>query len=137
VIFAGDAAPTIAVLPFAPLIRCEEDEHIGLGLVDALATKLSGLSRVIVRPTSSARKYGATPHDPVGVGRELAVDYVLTGSFQRVGGRIRATAQLVSVAKGAIVWSNKIDDVYTDVFSIQDLIAEQFSRAFLLTVTNS
>lgn len=136
-IFDGGEPPTIAVLPFDPLIRCEEDEYLGLGLADALATKLSSLPQIIVRPTSSARKYGAAPHDPVGVGRELSVDCVLIGSFQRVGGRIRATAQLVSVAKGAIVWSEKIDDVYTDVFSIQDIIAERFSRAFLLTVTNS
>jgi DNA-binding winged helix-turn-helix (wHTH) protein len=136
-IFAGAAAPTIAVLPFDPLIRCEEGEYIGLGLADALATRLSNMSQFIVRPASSARKYGVAPHDPVGIGRELAVDYVMTGSFQRVGGRIRATAQLVSVAKEAIVWSDKIDDVFTDVFSIQDLIAEQFSRAFQLTVTYS
>ena len=73
----------------------------------------------------------------MGIGRELAVDYVMTGSFQRVGDRFRATAQLVSVEKEAIVWSDKIDEVFTDVFSIQDLIAEQFSRAFQLTVTNS
>jgi DNA-binding winged helix-turn-helix (wHTH) protein/TolB-like protein len=128
--FLGGATTTIAVLPFAPLIQCAEEEHIGLGLADALVAKLSALSRIIVRPSSSTRKYAVAPHDPVGVGKELSVDCVLTGSFQRVGSRIRATAQLVSVEQGAVVWSDKIDDIYTDVFTTQDLLAEQFSRAF-------
>jgi len=128
-------APTIAVLPFNALIRCEEEECIGLGLADALVNKLSNLSRLVVRPTSSTRKYAAAPCDPVQIGKELSVDCVLTGSFQRAGGRIRATVQLVSVENEAVVWSDKIDDVFTDVFSIQDTISEKVTSAFLLTMT--
>lgn len=130
---AAPVMPTIAVLPFNALIRCEEEEYLGLGLADALVTKLSNLSQLVVRPTSSTRKYATAPCDPVQIGKELSVDCVLTGSFQRAGGRIRATVQLVSVEKGAVVWSDKIDDVFTDVFSIQDMISEQVSRTFLLT----
>jgi len=128
-------APTIAVLPFNALIRCEEEECIGLGLADALVNKLSNLSRLVVRPTSSVRKYAAVPCDPVQIGKELSVDCVLIGSFQRAGGRIRATVQLVSVENEAVVWSDKIDDVFTDVFSIQDTISEKVTHAFLLTMT--
>jgi DNA-binding winged helix-turn-helix (wHTH) protein len=126
--------PVIAVLPFSALIRCEEEEYLSLGLADALVIKLSNLPQIAVRPTTSTRKYTAAPRDPVQIGRELSVDCVLTGSFQRAGGRIRATVQLVSVEKGAVVWSDKIDDVFTDVFSIQDMISEQFSRTFSLTL---
>ena len=128
-------SPTIAVLPFNALIHCEEEECIGLGLADALVNKLSNLSRLVVRPTSSTRKYAATPCDPVQIGKELSVDCVLIGSFQRAGGRIRATVQLVSVENEAVVWSDKIDDVFTDVFSIQDTISEKVTHAFLLTMT--
>jgi len=133
---SGAALPTIAVLPFDALIHCEEEEYLGLGLADALVTKLSNLSQIVVRPTSSTRKYAAAPRDPVQAGKELSVDCVLTGSFQRAGSRIRATVQLVSVENGAVVWSDKVDDVFTDVFSIQDMISEQVSRTFLLTLTN-
>jgi len=131
---AAAILPTIAVLPFSALIRCEEEEHIGLGLADALVIKLSALSRLVVRPSSSTRKYAAAPCDPVQIGRELSVDCVLIGSFQRAGGRIRATVQLVSVENEAVVWSDKIDDDFTDVFSIQDMISEKVTRAFLPTL---
>lgn len=126
--------PAIAVLPFSALIRCEEEESIGLGLADALVIKLSALSRLVVRPSSSTRKYASSPCDPAPIGKELSVDYVLTGSIQRAGGRIRATVQLVSVENAAVVWSDKIDDDYTDVFSTQDMISEKVTRAFLLTL---
>lgn len=134
-LIAAAAAPTIAVLPFNALIRCEEEEHIGLGLADALVNKLSNLSRLVVRPTSSTRKYAASPCDPVQIGRELSVDCVLIGNYQRAGDRIRATVQLVSVENEAVVWSDKIDDVCTDVFAIQDTISEKVTCAFLLTLT--
>lgn len=126
--------PTIAVLPFNPLIRCEDEDSLGLGLADALVNKLSNLSRLVVRPTSSTRKYAA-PCDPVQIGKELSVDCVLTGSFQRAGERIRATVQLVSVENESVLWSDKVDDVFTDVFSIQDTISDKVTRAFLLTLT--
>jgi len=129
------ALPTIAVLPFNPLIRGEDEDSLGLGLADALVNKLSNLSRLAVRPTSITRKYAAAPCDPVQIGKELSVDCVLTGAFQRVGDRIRATVQLVSVENEAVVWSDKTDDVFTDVFSIQDTISEKVARAFLLTMT--
>ncbi len=128
-------ALTIAVLPFNALIHCEEEEGIGLGLADALVNRLSNLTRLVVRPTSSTRKYAATPCDPVQIGKELSVDCVMIGSFQRAGDRIRATVQLVSVENEAVVWSDKIDDIYTDVFAIQDTISEKVTRAFLPTVT--
>jgi DNA-binding winged helix-turn-helix (wHTH) protein len=127
--------PTIAVLPFNPLIRCEDEDSLGLGLADALVNKLSNLSRLVVRPSSSTRKYAAATCDPVQIGKELSVDCVLTGSFQRAGERIRATVQLVSVENESVLWSDKVDDVFTDVFSIQDTISDKVTCAFLLTLT--
>jgi DNA-binding winged helix-turn-helix (wHTH) protein len=131
----GATLHTIAVLPFNPLIRCEEEDSLGLGLADAMVNKLSNFSRLVVRPSSSTRKYAAAPCDPVQIGKELAVDCVLTGAFQRAGERIRATVQLVSVENEAVVWSDKVDDVFTDILSIQDTISEKVIHAFLLTLT--
>lgn len=125
--------PTIAVLPFNALMRCAEEEYLSLGLADALVIKLSNLAQIVVRPSSSTRKYTAATYDPVQIGKELLVDCVLIGSFQRADNRIRTTVQLVNVQKGAVIWSDKIDDVFTDVFSIQDAISEKVSRTFSLT----
>src|SRR5262249_44742413 len=125
---------TIAVLPFDLLTPGEEEEYLGLGLADALITKFSNLSQITVRPTSSVRKYVNAASDPVHIGMEMKVDSVLMGSFQKMGDRFRATVQLVSVPEGIAVWSDKFDDVFTDVFTVQDMISERVARAFLLTL---
>lgn len=132
--------PKIAVLPFEVFISgesaSETEGYLGLGLADALITKLSKLSNVVVRPTSSIRHYLHGPRDLTQIGKELLVDGMLTGNIQRLGGRIRATIQFVDVSEQAVVWSDKIDDVFTDVFTIQDTLSEQVARTFALTLTH-
>lgn len=135
VIVSGAPMPTIAVLPFTLLTQGEE-EYFGLGLADALITRFSNLSQIIVRPTNSLRKYAGINCDPVEVGKELKVDSVLMGSFQKAGSRIRATVQLVSVPEGVTIWSDKFDDAFSDIFTLQDMISEQVTRKFLLTLSN-
>src|SRR5262249_240202 len=117
--------PTIAVLPFDSLSASEEDDSLGLGLADTLITKFSTLSQITVRSTSCVLKYVNVAKDPVRIGMEMNVDSVIVGSFQKVGNRIRTTVQLVSVPKGIAIWSDKFDDVFTDVFTVQDLVSEK------------
>jgi DNA-binding winged helix-turn-helix (wHTH) protein len=124
--------PMIAVLPFDPLVQCGEEEYLGPGLTDVLVTKLSALSQISILPAAITRKYASAPYDPVQVGRELSVDCVLTGSFQRADTRIRTTVQLIHVESGKVVLSEIIDYEFTDVFSAQDLISEQVTRSIVL-----
>jgi DNA-binding winged helix-turn-helix (wHTH) protein/TolB-like protein/Tfp pilus assembly protein PilF len=126
---AGAAVRSLAVLPFKPIGAGEEDEYLGLGMADALITKLSNVREVNVRPTSAVRKYGAEGQDPVAAGRELRVEAVLEGSVQRAGDRIRVTVQLVSVRDGAPLWAGKFDEQFTNIFAVQDRISEQVARA--------
>jgi TolB-like protein/DNA-binding winged helix-turn-helix (wHTH) protein/Tfp pilus assembly protein PilF len=125
------AAPvrSLAVLPFRSIGAGEEDEYLGLGMADALITKLSNVREINVRPTSAVRKYDATDQDPVAAGRELRVEAVIEGSVQRVGDRIRVTVQLVSVRDGAPLWAEKFDEQFTNIFAVQDRISEQTARA--------
>lgn len=125
---AALAVRSLAVLPFKP-IGAEEDEYLGLGMADALITKLSNIREVNVRPTSAVRKYGGQDQDPVAAGRELGVEAVLEGSVQRVGEQIRVTIQLVSVRDGAPLWADKFDEHFTNIFSVQDRISEQVARS--------
>src|SRR5215510_4814061 len=85
----GDSRGTIAVLPFKS-IGASSNEFLGLGMTDALITRLSNLRQVMVRPTTSVRKYSGS-HDPVVAGKELSVEWVLDGSIQKSGKRIRLT----------------------------------------------
>lgn len=117
---------SIAVLPFYPLAGSgEADDYLRLGLADALTTRLSSIRQLIVRPTSSALKYGALQTDPVAAGRELRVDSVLTGSFQRIGQRVRISLQLVDVSHGRALWGEIFDEELSNIFAMQDSISSQ------------
>jgi TolB-like protein/DNA-binding winged helix-turn-helix (wHTH) protein/tetratricopeptide (TPR) repeat protein len=125
---------SLAVLPFKP-IGAEEDEYLGLGMADALITKLSNIREINVRPTSAIRKYSAQNQEPVAAGRELGVEAVIEGSVQRVAERIRVTIQLVSVRDGAPLWAEKFDEHFTNIFAVQDRISEQVARSLTLSLS--
>ena len=126
---------SIAVLPFRPLSSEKRDEYLELGLADALITRLSNMSQIVVRPTSSVRKYGGLEQDASQAGRELKVSHVLDGSIQTVGDRIRVTAQLVGVEDGRSLWAGKFDESFRDIFSVEDVISEQVANALVLRLT--
>ena len=128
---------SLAVLPFKPIGAGEEDEYLGLGMADALITKLSNIREINVRPTSAVRRYVARDQDPVAAGRELRVEAVIEGSVQRVGERVRVTVQLVSVRNGTPLWGQKFDEQFTNIFTVQDQISEQASRALTLSLSGA
>lgn len=132
---AGASVRTIAVLPFKYLGGEGGDEYLGLGIADAIITRLSNLRQIVVRPTSSVRKYASSAYDPVVAGRELRVEAVLEGNIQRVGNRIRATVQLVSVRDEAPLWAEKFDVEFRDIFTVEDAASEQVARALILKLT--
>jgi len=69
----------------------------------------------VLLPTSSVRKYAGAAQDAIVAGRELRVEAVLEGNIQRVGNRIRATVQLVSVRNEAPLWAEKFDVEFRDL----------------------
>jgi tetratricopeptide (TPR) repeat protein len=105
-------------------------------MADALITRLGNVSQVVVRPTSSVRKYLGTEKEPVSAGQELMVESVLEGSIQRLGDRIRVTVQLVRVSDGTQIWADKFDDTFTNVFAVQDSISERMAAALKLKLTS-
>lgn len=139
----GDARPadapaaTLAVLPFKPVVAADRDEALEFGMADTLIMRLSGIADVAVRPLSSVRRYSALDTDAVGAGRELAVQSVLDGSVQRSGERLRVTARLLSVADGRQLWSGRFDEQYTDIFAVQDSIADRVTAALALKLSSA
>ena len=132
-----EAIPTrsLAVLPFASLAPEGGDEYIGLGMADALVTRLGSLPQIIVRPTSAVRRYVGVTYDAVAAGRELTVDAVLEGTVQRAGDRIRVSVQLISVQTAAPIWGERFDEKFTDIFSVQDSISERIADALTANLT--
>ena len=119
--------PTLAVLPFIALSRGQDDAYLGAGLADALITRLGGTGRVAVRPTSAVLKHAG--RDPREAGRELQVDAVLEGKIQRRGSRLRVTVQLLPLSGPTPAWAETFDEESTNVFAVQDRIAEQVAAA--------
>jgi len=130
---------SVAVLPLRLLHQQRPDEtgdnYLGIGLADALITRLSKLRRFSVRPTSSVMRYGDGHADPFAAGHELGVSFVVDGRIQRAGDRIRITIQLLNVYDGATVWAEQFDEKYTDVLSLEDAISAQVAQALVPQLT--
>jgi len=124
---------SIAVLPFELLGSGPQDEYLGLGIADALITRLSNLRQVKVRPTSAVRN--AVKDDVISAGRALKVATVLEGTIQTWDEYIRATVQLVSIQDGATLWAQRFDEKFTNIFAIEDSISEQVAAALTVKLT--
>jgi TolB-like protein/DNA-binding winged helix-turn-helix (wHTH) protein/Tfp pilus assembly protein PilF len=131
---AEQAAHSIAVLPFQPLVAGTDDQHLGLGIADAVITRLSNIRQLPVRPTDVAIRYGDIGADPLKAGREMGVDTVLTGRLQRSSDRIRVSVQLVRVSDGRALWAETFDDKYTGIFGVEDSISERVAQALAVNL---
>jgi serine/threonine protein kinase/tetratricopeptide (TPR) repeat protein len=132
---ATKAVRSIAVLPFEPLGKDAHDELLGLGMADAVIGRMSNLKQLAVLPTTAVSNYKGAANDPFAAGRALGVDAILSGTVQRSGDRVRTTVQLVHVASGRTVWSNKFDQTFTDIFGVQDTISDNVARSLALNLT--
>ena len=130
---------SVAILPFRMLgaedSKNTDDIFLGIGLADALVSRLSGIPRLIIRPTSSVLQFAE--EDPIDAGHSIAVDYVLDGTIRRHGERMRVTVQLLDVAESATVWAEKFDESLTDVLEIEDLISERVAKVLLPQLTGA
>jgi eukaryotic-like serine/threonine-protein kinase len=127
---------SIAILPFQTLgVEDKTDEYLGVGMADALITKLSNIRRILVRPTSSVLKYAQGPHDPLTAARELDVHYVLEGRIRRAGERVRVTVQMLKGRDGAALWAGKFDEKFTDILNLEDSLSEQLAQALVERLT--
>jgi TolB-like protein/predicted Zn-dependent protease len=123
------SAPSVAVLPFRDHSPPPIDTHLGLGLADATITELARRGSLLVRPTSAVLRYQAGTTDAREAGRELGVDTVVEGGFQRSGERVRVTVQLVAVDDGRPLWATKLDAALADVFGMQDEVSSRIAEA--------
>lgn len=123
---------SLAVLPFQTLGVKAEDGYLGLGMADALITKLGSTAKIATRPTRAIQKYQNTSVDPLTAGREQRVDAVLDGRIQRAGDRVRVTAQLVRVADGIQLWADTFDEEFTNLFAVEDEVSQRVASSIRL-----
>jgi adenylate cyclase len=119
--------PSVAVLPFDNLSGDPGQEYFSDGVTEDVITALSRFGDLFVVARNSVMPYKGKPADVRQVGRELGVRYVLEGSMQRAGDRLRITAQLIDAATGGHVWSERWDREAADLFAVQDEIAARIA----------
>ena len=121
--------PSIAVLPFDNMSGDPEQEHFADGVVESITAALSRIRAFFVIARNSAFAYKGRSTNVREIGRELGVAYVLEGSVQRAGARVRITAQLIETAGGMHLWTDKYDGSLDDIFDLQDRITENVAGA--------
>lgn len=129
------ALGSIAILPFGSIGSEPERDFHAVGLADALITRLSNASRIVVRPTSAILRFSNEGQDPMEAGRLLKVDWIVEGRLQRTGRRVRATVRLWSVGEGRSVWADRFDVEAGDIFTVQDSISARVAQALPLALT--
>ena len=128
-LFALPDKPSIAVLPFDNMSGDAEQEYFADGVVEAITATLSRIRSFFVIARNSAFVYKGKAVDVQQVGRELGVRYVLEGSVQKSGNRLRITVQLIDATSGAHVWADRVDGTLEDIFDLQDKITERVAGA--------
>lgn len=131
----GDGAKSVAILPFRNLSGDQSVSFYEFSLADAVITELARLRSLVVRPSSLIVKYQGHEVDAREAGREMSVSAVLAASFLRAGDKLRVNAQLLDVASGDLLWSDRIDASADDIIAVQDTIAQRIADGLRLELT--
>jgi adenylate cyclase len=121
--------PSIAVLPFNNMSAEPGQDYLADGIVEAITAALSCIRSFFVIARSSAFTYKGRATNARDIGKELGVAYLLEGSVQKAGNRLRIIVQLIETEGGAHVWSSRFDGALDEFFDLQDRITEQVAGA--------
>lgn len=116
---------SVAVLPFENLSPSPDDAYLSVGIPEMVLDRLSSIPRLTVIASGSASRAAEASPDPTELGQRLGARYLVFGSTQLAGGRLRVRARLVDARSGTQVWATQIDRPLEDLFLIQDTIATQ------------
>jgi eukaryotic-like serine/threonine-protein kinase len=129
------AEHAMAVLPFDNLSSDPENEYFSSGITDEILTTLSDLRGLRVISRTSVLQYRGSSKPMHQIGAELGVSYILTGSVQRAGDRVRIQAQLIDAARDQQMWAQRYDRPLEDIFAVQSEIAQEIARALRQELT--
>jgi TolB-like protein/class 3 adenylate cyclase/cytochrome c-type biogenesis protein CcmH/NrfG len=127
--------PSLAVLPFDNLSGDPSQDYFSDGITESIITALSNVSNLFVIARNSTFTYKGKPVKMQQVAEELGVRYVLEGSVQRSGDRVRITAQLIDALTGHHLWAEQYERHFGDIFVLQDDITEHVTLALQVKLT--
>ena len=126
---AVSQAKSVAVLPFANMSADPDNEYFTDGMAEEIINALSKIQGLRVASRTSSFAFKGKNEDIGEIGRKLKVSTVLEGGVRKMGNRIRITCELVNVADGYHLWSERYDREIEDVFAIQDDISQAIVKA--------
>jgi len=132
---ATDRSAQLAVLPIRVLTDGENGTLMGIGIADAILTRLANVRSISIRPTSAILAFAASGADAADAGRRLNVEHVLTGTVQRLGDVYRFNMQMLRVSDGAPEWGQQIDVPRSDLFALEDQVSAQVVAALQLRLS--
>jgi adenylate cyclase len=127
--------PSIAVLPFVNMSGDPKQEFLSDGITEEITTALSKTPHLFVISRQSSFSYKGKPVKVKQVSEDLGVRYVLEGSVQRSGDRIRINAQLIDALTGRHIWAERYDRDLKDIFVLQDEITIKILTAIRVKLT--
>ena len=133
----GPPPLSVVVLPFVNLGGDTEQEFFADGITESLTTDLSLISGFFVIARNTASTFKGKPIDVKRVGREPNVKYVLEGSVQRGGSRLRLNAQLIDVETGKHLWAERFDKPVADLLDMQDEIVSRLASSLRVKIIDA
>jgi len=127
---------SIAVIPFKNLSADEENQYFADGQTEAILNHLAKIADLRVISRTTMMSYSRTAKSIPQIAKELGVRYVLEGSVQKVGQKVRINAQLIDSGLDKHLWSDNFDRDLTDIFSIQTEIAKSVAQELQATITS-
>jgi TolB-like protein/Tfp pilus assembly protein PilF len=125
---AVDEEKSIAVLPFVNMSSDAEQEFFSDGITEEILNSLASVQNLKVAGRTSSFAFKGQNQDLRKIGEALGVNHILEGSVRKAGAQVRITAQLIQVDNGFHLWSETYDRELTDVFAIQDEIANEILK---------
>lgn len=126
---------SIAVLPFKLLSDEPDKQYLADGMMDAITLHLSKIGDLRVMSRTSVEQYRETTKTIRNIGRELNVDYLLEGSFQKFGDDTKLIVQLIKADEESHVWANEYNSRWIDVFSLQSEVAQKIASELMVVMT--
>jgi adenylate cyclase len=133
----GNTAPKILVLPFANTSNDPDQEYFSDGITEDVITDLTKVASLSVVARNTAFTFKGRAIDVAEIARRMSLTHVVEGSVRKSGSRIRINAQLVDGATGHPIWADRFDRDLTDIFDLQDEIAEAIVAALRIRLVPS
>src|SRR6266542_2795253 len=130
------AVKSIAVLPFTNTSADPENEYFTDGVAEEIINALSKIKSLGVASRTSTFAYKGKTEDIREIGKKLEVSAILEGSVRKMGKKIRVSAQLINVANGYQLWSERYDREIEDIFAIQEEIAQNIVKALRVVISD-